>query len=195
MKILSKNELEAAWRRVDDRFAALKQRYLDKSDVPLYTSDRRQPASVRDLVDLEAALGLPVPQEIAYSLMRSNGCEVAHDHAISLASVREQIFFALQNAPIDGDESACFEFITGPVNPLFFSKKRYFFGTHNWSGTSLYLDYENPPEGGQLGQVIRVGEGLDVAYVASSFVEFLNLIANAPCADDDPDFDPLQWRP
>ena len=89
--------------------------------------------------------------------------------------------------------NATFDQVTGPVNPILESKRRICFGAHESSDTGLYLDYEDPPSGGQLGQVIRIGVDF-LEYVAPSFVDFLNMIADAPVYDDDPDFDPLAGK-
>ncbi len=93
----------------------------------------------------------------------------------------------------DNDVGWMFEEVIGPVNPLLESKRRIFFGEHDWSGSSLFLDYETPPAGGMLGQVIRVGEDPVAKFVSASFVDFLNLVAAAPAFKDDVDFDPLEW--
>ena len=63
------------------------------------------------------------------------------------------------------------------------------------AGRFLFLDYEDPPAGGRLGQVIRVSDEPIAQLVAASFVEFLNRVAEAPVYDDDPEFDLLAARP
>jgi len=188
--------LEAAWQRIDDRFSGLQRRYREQGDIPLYEADLNPPATDRELQQLEKAWGAVIPFELAYSLRRWNGRLIAHDHMIHLASVSE-ILYLVETCGWSayGDSSVEYERVIGPVNPILESKKRYDFGGHEFLGSSLYLDYENPPSGGQPGQIIRAGEEPIVEYVASNFVNFLNLIADAPVHDDAPDFDPLKWRP
>lgn len=191
----SKQKLALAWQRVDDRLAALQRRHYEKGDVPLYEAALNPPATEQEFKQLELAWQAPVPFELAYSLRRWNGRWIAHDHMISLSPISEHLYMARVTPPGQENDDASYEKVTGPINPIMESRKRYCFGGHELSGTFLYLDYEEPPEGGHLGQVIRIGEDLDVEFVATSFVDFLNLVASAPFNFEDSDFDPLQWHP
>jgi cell wall assembly regulator SMI1 len=192
------HELAAAWQRVDDRLAMLQLRHHQNGDIPFYKAGLNPPASEEELRQLELAWGAPIPFELVYSLRRWNGRWIAHDHVIDLSPISDHLSVAQACvlAP-DASEEETFDSVIGPVNPVFESRKRYPFGGHEYSGSFLYLDFEDPPEGGTRGQVIRIGEEPTVEYVAASFVDFLNLIAEAPVLDDvqdDPNFDPLRWR-
>ena len=186
-------ELLAAWKRVDERLAQLQHRALEIKDIPLYVAAQNASATESDLEELEAALGMAVPVELRCSLKHWNGRWIAQDHMISLMSTAEHMQLARMNQWQVPQAGLTLERVDGPINPVLDSKKRICFGGHETTGTFLYIDYEDPPAGGRLGQVIRIGEEPIAQWVAGSFVEFLNLVADAPVHDDDPDFDPLQW--
>lgn len=194
MNTLLEQQLKAAWQRVDDRVASLQRRHREKGDIPLYEAALNPPATDQELQQLERAWGVAIPFELAYSLKRWNGRLIAHDHMIDLSSVADLLYLAETCGRYLADDSVEYEHVIGPINPIFESKKRYNFGGHEFSGSSLYLDYVTPPAGGTLGQVIRDGEEPIARFVAASFVDFLNLIADAPVHDDVPDFDPLEWK-
>lgn len=186
-------ELEAAWRRIDARLEAMQKRHHTQGDIPLYETGANPPATESEIALLEKAIGTPLPFEWAYSLRRANGRWIAHDHIISLFSIQSFLAgFSEVRRSMRLYNDLTFESVDGPINPVMNSFRRYCFGIHEYSGTGLELDYEDPPEGGRLGQVIRIGESAYAEYVAPSFVDFLNMVANAPVHDDDPDFDPLQ---
>lgn len=187
-------ELEAAWQRVDARLEAMQERHHRGGDIPLYRDDANPPATESEIALLEKAIGTPVPFEWAYSLKRANGRWIAHDHVIVLDSIEDYLFaFCRFEKPVNKDDNgSTLPFIIGPISPIFESRRRYCFGGHEYSNTSLYIDYEDPPKGGRLGQIIRIDESGYAEYVAPSFVDFLNMVANAPVHDDDPDFDPLK---
>ncbi len=194
--IASEQQLKAAWQRVDDRLSALQRRHSEKGDIPLYEAALNPPATEKELQQLERALGMPIPFELAYSLKQWSGRWIAHDHVIDLTSIQDQLqYLAGKSTTPEEYADETFEQVTGPINPILDSKKRICFGAHEGSDTGLYLDYEVPPAGGSLGQVIRIGANLNAEYVAASFVDFLNMIADAPVYDDDPDFDPLELQP
>ncbi|MGR8936018.1 MAG: SMI1/KNR4 family protein [Gammaproteobacteria bacterium] len=193
--IITEQALATAWQRIDDRLAMMRRRHFEVGDIPFYEAALRPPATEKDLRQLEKVLGSPLPFELAYSFRRWNGCWIAHDHIISLSPISDLIYAAKSyTLPLEeyGEES--FDEVIGPINSVLESRKRYNFGGHERSGTFLFLDYEDPPPGGQLGQVIRIGEDPVAEFVAASFVDFLNLVADAPVYNDDPDFDPLEWR-
>lgn len=188
MTILNtEQELAAAWMRVDERLSAMQRRHREKGDIPLYENALNPPATDKELRQLEKALGSSLPFELAYSLKHWNGRWIAHDHVIDLSCLSDHLA-AVGYSP-DINE------VVGPINPVNDFTRRYAFGGHEGSKSFLYLDYEDPPAGGKVGQVIRIGQDPIAEYVAASFVEFLNLVADAPVRDDDPDFDPLKWRP
>ncbi len=192
----AERELKSAWQRVDDRLAALRRRHAEKGDVPLYEAALNPPATDKELQELERALGMAVPFELAYSLKQSNGRWIAHDHAIDLQPIQDHLYYFANLGPRSMEYAGdTFHTVIGPINPIFNSTKRICFGGHEGSDTSLYLDYENPPAGGQLGQIIRIGVESKAEYVAASLADYLNMIADAPVYDDDPDFDPLKLRP
>lgn len=191
----SEYELEVAWKRVGERLAALQRRHYERKDIPFYEAALNAPATERDLSQLETALGMAVPLELGYSLKRWNGRWIAQDHMISLMSIAEHLQVARANPWREEHADLTFERVVGPINPVLNSKKRICFGGHEATGSFLFIDYENPPAGGQLGQVIRLTEEPVAQFVAATFVDFLNLIVDAPVYDDDPDFDPLAWRP
>ena len=195
MNTSSEQELEAAWKRVDDRLAALQRRHIEIGDIPFYEAALNAPATDRDLIQLQKALGMAIPLELNYSLKRWNGRWIAHDHMISLVSVADHLHMAQADSWRGEQTKLTFEEVVGPIKPTLFSKKRICFGGHEATGSFLFLDYEDPPAGGQPGQVIRVLEEPIAQFVAASFVEFLNILADAPVYDDDPEFDPLSWRP
>jgi len=184
-------ELAAAWQRIDQRTKALQRRHRDIGDIPLYDDGLNPPASNAQLLQLKKAFGMDVPIELAYSLKRWNGRWIAHDHMISLSPVADHIYMSQVSPWQEEYADETFEQVFGPINPLMNSRKRFCIGGHEGSGEFLYLDYENPPKGGRLGQVIRIGEEPTAQYIAGSFVEFLNMVAAAPVYDDNPDFDPL----
>ena len=189
----TQQELASAWDRVDERIAALQRRHHERGDVDLYDAQLNVPATENDLAKLNHALIMEAPFELLYSLRRWNGRWIAPDHALDLGSV--SFLVAAKEAITWTEEEAeqSFEEVQGPINPVMHSPRRIAFGYHDQSGSTLFLDYEDPPAGGRLGQVIRIGEEPIAQWVAGSFVEFLNLVADAPVHDDDPDFDPLQW--
>lgn len=194
MSAQTEQRLKAALQRVDDRLVALQCRHRERGDIPLYEADLGPPATDQEMKELENALGFTIPFELAYCLERWNGRFIAPDHAIVLNPISDLIYAANRSAMRVDDVTSTFEEVVGPVNLLFESRKRIFFGEHDWSGSSLFLDYI-PAAGGQLGQVIRIGEDPIAKYVVSSFVGLLNLVADAPAYDDDPEFDPLAWKP
>jgi cell wall assembly regulator SMI1 len=191
----NEQELAAAWERVDERLAALQRRHNEKGDIPLYEAALNPPATAQELRQLAGTLEMPIPFELAYSLKRWNGRWIAHDHVIDLSPIRDHVYAANASQWREEDAGLTFEHVIGPISLIMESKKRICFGGHEYSGSGLYLDYEDPPEGGHRGQVIRIGEEPIAEFVAASFVDFLNLIAAAPANDDEPDFDPLAWRP
>lgn len=195
MTIPIDQDLADAWKRLDERLSKLQIRHRQIGDIPLYEAHLNPPATENELSRLEAALGATLPHELSFSLRHWNGRWIAHDHGIDLAPVSDLIKVAQSGGAIDEYRRETYERVTGPINPTLESMKRYLFGSHEYSGSNLYLDYEDPPEGGRPGQVIRVGEEPVAEFVAASFVDFLNMIAEAPAHDDDPDFDPLRWRP
>jgi hypothetical protein len=195
MTTVTEQALAAAWQRVDDRLARLQRRHYQVGDIPLYEGGLNPPATEKELQQLETAWGAPIPFELAYSFRRWNERWIAHDHAINFWSVSDHLRIAQSGSLLlEADAGATFERVIGPINPVLESRKRYDIGGHEYSGTFLFLDYEDPPAGGQPGQVIRIGEDPIAEFVAASFVDFLNLVADAPVFDDDPEFDPLQWR-
>ena len=194
MKNSREQELDAAWQRIDDRLAALQRRHREKGDVPLYDASLKPPATDAEIKQLEKLLGFEIPFELAYSLNRWNGRWIAHDHVIDLSSVSDLLYLARSSASAETSDDDVHGQVIGPVSSKVDYKQRINFGGHEGSSSSLYFDYVEPPAGGRLGQIIRIGE--DTAeYVAASFVEFLNLVADAPVRDDDSDFDPLKSRP
>lgn len=185
--------LEEAWAAVDSRLHALQSRHRTRCDIPFYEISPGAPAANEQLLELSKAWGGYVPPALWHSLSRWNGRWIAHDHMISLMSIEEHLASHVANSWSTPDESLEFEEVVGPINLRMESSKRYCIGGHEASGTFLYLDFEDPPPGGRLGQVIRTGEEPSAEYVAESFVDFLMLVAKAPAYDDDPEFDPLAW--
>lgn len=189
----TEQELGAAWRRIDERLSRLQRRHREQGDIPLYEADSKPPATVKELDQLRQVLGMDVPFELADGLKRWNGRWIAHDHMISFMSIAEHLEIAKANPWIEENAGLTFERVLGPINPVLNSRKRICFGGHEAMGSFLFIDYETPPQGGCLGQVIRIGEEPVAQFVASSFADFLDRVADAPAYDDDPDFDPLTW--
>lgn len=191
-----------AWAEVDARLDRLQRRSREVGDLPLYRLDEGAPATAGELDELGKALEVAVPPELAYSLMRWNGRWIAHDHIISLSPIADHLRTEAierrrrarsSERDIRELEASTFEQVLGPINPKAESRRRIAFGGHEYSGSALYLDYEDPPPGGTLGQVIRIGEEPVAEFVAPSFVDFLLRVAQAPVHDDDPAHDPLAW--
>jgi hypothetical protein len=162
---------------------------------------------VDDLLRLASAWAGFVPPALAYSLARWNGRLIAPDHRLHLFPIQDHLKLAQMEVvsatyaktfPYEDDASTddsdgVFEEVTGPINPCFSMKRRYCIGGYEYSGTFLYLDYEDPPAPGRLGQVISIGEEPVAEYVAPSLADFLLMVANAPAFEDAPeDFDLLQ---
>lgn len=192
--------LAAAWEGIDQRLRRIQKRHETNPSIPLYDSGANLGARASDLAVLRSALAIEPPSELVESLRRWNGRWIAHDHVINLSPIHEYTYHAKIAADFhrraslrdkrEYDEMT-FERVVGPINPRMNSRRRILFGGHEYSGSALFLDFEDPPAGGKPGQVIRVGEEPVAELVAASFLEFLKLVATAPLYDDDPDFDPL----
>ncbi|HSV48002.1 MAG TPA: SMI1/KNR4 family protein [Ramlibacter sp.] len=187
--------LDLAWQQIDERLALIQRRHHDRGDIPLYEAQAGPPATDADIELLSRCLAMPVPLELEHALRKWNGRWIVHDHMISLMAVweHEQVARASQWSHEHSDVR--FESVIGPINPVLESRRRICIGGHEGSGKFLFLDFEDPPAGGHLGQVIRMGEEPTAEFVAPSFLEFLRMVSRAPAYDDDPEFDPLKFDP
>jgi cell wall assembly regulator SMI1 len=183
-------ELDAAWSAIDERLQLLQRRHAETGDIPLYDAALSPPATASELKELANCLGMPVPPELEHALRRWNGRWIAHDHMISLSPVQDYIQMA-KWPQVEDDPNQTFERVVGPINPTSSLKKRICFGGYEGGGTFLYLDFEPPPPGGRLGQIICFNEEPVAKLVAPSFLEFLRKVAAAPPYDDDPEADPF----
>jgi hypothetical protein len=196
--------LRAAWQLIDDRVKRIQERHTPDDEIPLYDSGIRASATDEEIAQLRSFLHIEPPWELVESLRMSNGRWIAHDHVIELSSSRDYEYMFKIDADFQrranaGDkkreETATFEEVVGPINMKMNSKRRICFAGHERSGGFLYLDFENPPADGRMGQVIRIGEDPRAEFIAPSFIDFLELVAAAPLCEDDPDLDPLLPRP
>ncbi|HEY8360356.1 MAG TPA: SMI1/KNR4 family protein [Ramlibacter sp.] len=179
----------------------MQERHRANPAVPLYDSGANPGASAAELAELRSVLVIEPPPELLESLRRWNGRWILHDHVIDLAPIQSYMYYARLDDDFERRATArdkrehermTFERVVGPINPNMNSRRRIPFGAHEYSGSALYIDFEDPPEGGRPGQIIRIGEEPVAEIVALSFIEFLNMVAAAPLHDDDPDLDPLR---
>lgn len=190
-----------AWDRVDERLARIQERHAQDAEVPFYETCASPGASDDEIRVLASLLEVELPPELAESLRKWNGRWIAQDHMIALSPISDYLHAAAIEKDFQRRASArdkrerermTFERVIGPINPKMESARRICFGSHEPSGSFLFLDFEDPPEGGAPGQVIRTGEDPSAECVAPSFVAFLQLVASAPLYDDDPEHDPLK---
>lgn len=193
MSSLRPRMLLDAWARVDARLGLIQARHIADPRIPLYRLDAGPPATDQELDLLRSVVDVELPFELVESLRRWNGRWIAHDHIIALSPIRDYVYLkAVDRCSEEDRASATFEEVRGPINLKMDNRRRICFASHEYSGSFLFLDFEDPPSAGSPGQVIRIGEEPIAEFIAPSFVDFLEMVALSPMHDDKPEYDRKQ---
>ena len=160
----------------DQIWASIKEPLLEKACLD--EMQLRPGASEAELVELEAQLGVALPDLLRQLLMIHNGQDgfgiLFGNQMLSVAEILQQ-WRGWREVEADGMNESCAEFMesspAGAVKPMY-TNARWIPLTHDGGGNHMGLDYD-PDVGGNQGQMIAFGADEDTKYLlAPTFATF-----------------------